>query len=201
MVLSWSLPALLVLGGCSDENPNEIPGTPTGNPGNAAQGRGPAAGNSNPKIKEIMVKVGGRGPQALQTSLSDVLKQTDPAWDTIQGKAHEYAQLTSALGKLDPVRGAKDSWQNLTETFAQSAADLDKAAQAKDKQQTQVALDTLGSSCMGCHRQHRMMGPGGRGGGPGRGGPGGMGLPPGGFPPPGGPPGGPPPTGGEPKAG
>ena len=105
-----------------------------------------------------------------------------PAWDTIQSKSKEYSELASQLGKHDPVRGDKDSWSKLTLAFAESAAGLDKSAQAKDKQKTQESLDSLGSSCMACHRQHRVMGPGG--GRPGMGGPR-PGMPPGG---PGGPP-------------
>jgi len=119
-----------------------------------------------------------------------------PAWDTIQPKTQEYALLTSKLGELEPVRGTKDSWTRLTLAFADSAAELEHAAQAKDKDKTKEALDTLGGSCMACHRQHRVMGPGmggppgGRGMGPPPGGPGG--------PPPGGPPSPPPDCGGPP---
>src|SRR6516165_1299960 len=105
-VLSLSVAALATFG-CSEENPNEIgTGAPGGMTGSGGPGPGPVGqGNSNPKIKEVMVKV-GRGPQALQGSLGDALKQADPAWDTIQGKAREYSQLTSELGKHDPVKGS-----------------------------------------------------------------------------------------------
>jgi hypothetical protein len=47
----------------------------------------------------------GRGRRALQGSLGDALKQGEPAWDTIQPKTQEYAQLTSEMGKLEPVKG------------------------------------------------------------------------------------------------
>ena len=140
-----------------------------------------------------MVKV-GQGPKSLQSSLVDDLKQDQPAWDTIQGKAKEYAALASELGKNEPTKGDKGNWSKLTLAFAESAAGLDKGAHAKDKAQTKEALDSLGNSCMACHREHRTMrGPGGGrpgGGGPGRGGPppGGPGGPPPGGPPPGGPP-------------
>ena len=77
----------------------------------------PAQAQSNPKIKEIMEKV-GRGPTALQGSLVGALKQPQPAWDTIQGKSKEYADLTSQLSKLEPVKGDKDSWSKLSLAFA-----------------------------------------------------------------------------------
>jgi hypothetical protein len=175
---------ILTTFGCGDENPNDpysnlppqIPGGGSSGPG------GPGGPRSNPKLKELMGKI-GRGPQALQGSLGAALKQSEPAWDTIQSKAHEYALATGELGKHEPVKGAKDSWAKLTATFSEAAADLDKEAQAKDKEKTVAALDNLGNSCKDCHQQHRIMGP--PGGGPRGGPPGGMGGgPPGGFRPP-----------------
>jgi len=182
---------LLTFWGCGDESPNEtqanFPKGPRG-AGPGGPGGGPAVA-SNPKLKAIMEKV-GKGPQALQGSLSGALKQGEPAWDTIQPKTKEYAELTAELGKHDPPKGDKESWSKLSLAFAESAAELDKAAQEKDKAKAVAAIDGLQNSCMGCHRQHR--------GGPG--GPGGMGGPPGGFRPAGGPggPGGSPPSPGGP---
>ncbi len=201
---------LLLLPGCSDESANEAGPNMAGPPAKGAPGGGPGeAPRSNPKIKEIMTKV-GKGPRALQGSLTEALKQAEPAWDTIQTKTRDYSQLASELEKLEPTKGSKDSWAKLALAFAESAGELDHAAQAKDKNKTKESLDSLGSSCMACHRAHRTMGPGmggppgGRGMGP-PGGPGGP-PPPGGFggPPPGGPlPGGPggPPPGGPPPGG
>lgn len=182
--------AFLFLTGCADESPNEAAPNGAGPPGNGSSGAGPGqAASSNPKIKAIMSKV-GKGPQSLQDSLKAALKQGEPAWDTIQPKSQEYAQLASELGNLEPVKGNKDSWAKLAQAFAESATELEHAAQAKDMNKTKEMLDTLGGSCMACHRQHRM-------GGPGRGGPrGGRGM----GPPPGGP-GGPPPGGPPPDSG
>lgn len=175
------IPACAVLfSGCADENPNEpVSG------GGAAPGPGAGPGG-NPKLKAIMTKV-GKGPQSLQNSLKEAMKEEKPGWDAIGPKAKEYAQLASDTGSFDPPRGDKSSWAKLTKAFAESASDLDKAAQAKDKEKTLTALDSLGNSCQSCHREHRKMrGPGGGrpGGPPPPGGPGG--------PPPGGGPGGPP---------
>jgi hypothetical protein len=186
LALLMCMALIVSLYGCSDDNPNEPPGVSPKGPG---PGGGPAVA-SNPQLKAIMEKF-GKGPEALQKSLSGALKQAEPDWGTIQPKSKEYAGLATEIGKHDPPRGDKESWMKLTLAFAGSASELDKAAQAKEKDQAAAALDSLGSSCMGCHRQHR----------PGPGGPGGMGGPPGGFRPPGGPggPGGfPPPPGGGP---
>jgi hypothetical protein len=183
LALHFSFALVFTLVGCGDESPNEpAPNTSGGGLGKGAMGPG---GASNPKLKAIMTKV-GRGPQALQGSLTEALKQAEPAWETIQGKTKEYARLATEAGQHDPPKGAKDSWGKLTLAFAESASELDKSAQAREKEKTQTELDNLGNSCMACHRQHRVMGP--PGGGPPGGGP------PGGFRPPPGYPGGSPPA-------
>jgi cytochrome c556 len=167
----------LFLHGCADESPNDVYRGAEGATSKASPDGGPGqAARSNPKIKEVMVKV-GRGPQALQGTLGDALKQADPAWDIIQSKSQEFAQLASELPNLEPARGTKESWSKLTLAFAESATELQHAAQAKDMNKTREAFEGLGGSCMACHRQHRMgpgMGgpPGGRGMGPPPGGPG-----------------------------
>jgi len=100
LTLLSCLALLISLYGCGDENPNETPanfpkGPGPGGPG--GPGGGPAVA-SNPKLKAIMEKV-GKGPQALQGSLGAALKQGEPAWDTIQPRTREYAELASEIGK------------------------------------------------------------------------------------------------------
>ena len=151
---------------------------------------GPGGGRPQSPIRSIMFKL-DRGPSALNKAVARGIEADPPDWGTIQKQASEYAQLTAGLGKLDPPQGSKDSWAQLTAAFAETAAALDKAAQAKDRQAARQASEQLTGSCMGCHQAHRRM-MGGRGG---------FGMPPrggfpGGGPPPGGPgrPGGPPPS-------
>jgi hypothetical protein len=126
----------------------------------------------------------GKGPNSLDRLLDAELKVEQPAWDTIQPQAAEYAKLAADIGKAEPSKGSKDSWTKLTAAFAESATALDKAAQAKDLAAARTAHQNLAASCMACHREHR-GGPGGPGGpgGRGPGGPGGRGP---GGPPPGG---------------
>ena len=147
-------------------------------------GGGPPGGGGESKIKQIMMRINDRGPNGLTGLLRQELNASQPAWETIQPQTAEYAKLAADLAKLDPPRGSKDSWANLTADFSASATALDQAAQAKDAGAAKAAQEKLGQSCMACHQQHR----GGRGGfggpgGPGRGGPGRGG--PGGPPPPG----------------
>jgi hypothetical protein len=83
------------------------------------------------------------------------------------------------MGKNGPPKGHKASWEKLTSAYAEWASDLDKAAQAKDKDAALEAHGKLAGSCMACHREHREMRKG-MGGPPGSGRPR---MPPGGPPP------------------
>jgi hypothetical protein len=124
---------------------------------------GPSDGGGTPsKIKQIMMKV-GKGPQALNPALGKGLDAAQPAWDTVQPQAKEYAQLAADLGQSDPPKGSAESWKKLTGAYAESAAALDRAAQAKDQTAAKAAHKQLTDSCIECHREHRQKGP--RGGG------------------------------------
>src|SRR5262249_31513592 len=131
-----------------------------------------------------------REPQSLTSVIGQELKSDPPPWDQLQSQTKEYVDLAGSMAKLDPPKGSKESWAKLAGEFADFAAALDKAAQAKDKDAALAAHQSLTSSCMTCHHQHR-AGPGGCGppGGMGFGPPGkDGGFPPGkggGFPPPG----------------
>jgi hypothetical protein len=170
--------------GKKDTGPAD-PAPPGGNPpvappqggfpqGGPPQGGFAPGGGGGSKVKQIMAKISDRNPNSLTNLLAQELKADAPDWGTIQPQTAEYAQLAANLAKTDAPRGPKESWSQLAAAFADSAAALDRAAQAKDLSAARTAREKLGSSCMECHRAHR-GGPGGFG--PGRRGPGG---PPGG---------------------
>jgi hypothetical protein len=210
-MISISLAVPLAVGGCgNDPGASQAGLAPGGEAGALAPGGpGPAA---TPGIRQIMRKL-NQGPNSLTPLLKSELGQSPPPWETIQAQTKEFAALAADLSKFDPPRGTKESWEEMARAYAESAADLNKAALAKDAGAALSAHGDLENACMSCHRQHRRMGgpPGGMGGppgGPGRGGPPGgpgRGGPPGGpglggppgaprsGPPPSGPPGGPPP--------
>jgi hypothetical protein len=208
-MLAASVAILPLIGGCDSgagdkANPPEaVAGPPAGPGGPGPGGPGGPGGleegwKSSPEIKQIMKKL-GMGPRALTGAIGTALKADTPAWDAIQAQTKDYAQSAAELAKYEPTKGSKESWEKQVAAFSSAAADLDKAAQAKDKDAALAAHKALNTSCMNCHREHRTMGPGMGGGGMrGPGGPGGFrgGPPPGGpgGPPPGGP-GGPPPGG------
>jgi hypothetical protein len=181
--LQVSTVLLVAIVGCGE---NREEGVPDGPPPGVAGGPGPAgASKSSPEIKAIMVKL-TKGPSSLTPTIGKGLEAEQPAWESIQPQTKEFAQLASTMGNYDPPKGSKDSWAKLTSDYAGTATELDRAAHAKDRNAALEAHGKLAKSCMSCHREHRMMGPG-MGGGPGRGGPG--------FGPRGGPDGGPPPDG------
>jgi hypothetical protein len=143
------------------------PGMPAGPPmGGPGRPHGP--------IGEAMTKL-AKGPQSLNALIGNELKGESPPWDTLQPQAKEYAQLTASLSKYDPPKGDKASWTKQADAFAQTAGELEHAADAKDKSAALAAHQKLQMSCKACHDAHR-------------GGPGGRGMPPGGFRGPGGPP-------------
>jgi hypothetical protein len=195
LMLLISLTVLPLSVGChgdgSGDPVNQPPQGPAGTLAPRAPGGSDQAGGSGPLsgIKLIMTKL-AKGPNSLTPVLGKELKEDQPSWETIQGQTKEYARLAAELGKHDPPKGSKESWAKSTTNFAGSAADLNKAAETKNKDAALAAHGLLAKSCMSCHREHRKMGPGmgGPPGGPGGGSPGG-------FPgrPPGGPPGSPPP--------
>jgi hypothetical protein len=160
----------LVAWGCKKTN-SALPTQPSAPvPPGGGLSPGPAAGpgGGGTGSRQIMTRI-GKGPNSLDGLLKRELQADQPDWATIQPQASEYARLAADLGKAEPAKGSKESWAKQTSAFADSAAALDRAAQAKDLSGARSAQEKLGSSCMQCHREHR-GGPGG-GFGPGRGGP------------------------------
>jgi hypothetical protein len=195
--VAMTLPILLAVtwavGGCgesknetrADKTPPGVAGAPVPPPGepveaapipDVTEGTG-----ASPTIKEIMTKL-TKGPNSLTPVIGKELEAEDPPWETLQPRAKEFAQLAAAIGRNDPPKGHKASWEKLTSAYAEWASDLDKAAQVKDRNAALEAHGKLAGSCMACHREHREMRKG-MGGPPG---PGRPRMPPGG-PPPGGP--------------
>ena len=187
--VALALPILLAVGGCGEStNEARTDKSPAVEPAESAPVPDLTAGaGASPSIKEIMTKL-TKGPNSLTPVIGKELAAAEPPWETLQPRTKEFALLASAMGKKDPPKGHKASWEKLTSAYAEWADDLDKAAQAKDKDAALEAHGKLAGSCMACHREHREMrkGMGGGMGGPPRG-PGGPGGPPPGGPPPGGP--------------
>lgn len=136
-------------------------------------GMGGGPGRPHGPIGDVMVKL-FKGPQSLKDAIGRELNSDSPPWETIQPQTKECAQLIASLNKYDPPKGSKDSWTKQTATLSESAAALDRAANAKDKDAALAAYKELSSSksCSTCHKAHRAgpggMGPPGRFGPPGK---------------------------------
>ena len=170
--------ALLVCAACHKAKQD-----PLANQAGAPEGWGPGMmggppgmpGPSTP-IREVMSRL-TKGPESLTSKIGQELSTDPPAWETIQPQTKEYVELAATLSKYDPPKGSKESWTKLTGSYTETAAKLDRAAAAKDKNAAVAAHKALTESCMECHREHRMgprkMGPmgfGPPGGIPGQGG-------------------------------
>lgn len=133
----------------------------------------PEATGGTPTIRQIMGKL-TKGPNSLTPVIGKELEADAPDWNTIQPQTDDYARLAAALAQNKPRKGSPESWATLSAAFGESANALNKAAKAKNRDAALEAHNEITGSCMGCHRQHRTMGPGmGKMGGP----------PPGGLPP------------------
>jgi hypothetical protein len=166
---------LMALGCKKDPAVNNPSGT---GPAPGKFGRGPAGEGKRGPIAEIMGKL-TKGPESLTTVIGTELNADPPPWDKLEPQAKEFVTLASSMGKLEPPKGSKESWAKFTSSYSDTALALEKAVQAKDKEAARTAQQTLSSSCMACHKEHRGMGgfgpPGGFGkfGPPGKFGPGG----------------------------
>jgi hypothetical protein len=167
---------LLAAAGCSDDSEPNLPPGALG-PRGAGRGPGPEppidTKSGTPTIRQIMGRL-TKGPNSLTPVIGKELEADSPDWNTIQPQTEEYARLAAALVKNTPRKGSPESWAKLSADFRESAAAMDKAAKAKNRDAALDAHSQITGSCMECHRQHR-----------GRPGMGKMGGPPG--PPPGAP--------------
>jgi hypothetical protein len=149
-------------------------GQDTPAPAKAPPADGKAKAGTRTSLHDIMTRI-GRGPRSLTPTIERAIREDEPAWDNIRPKTKEYVELVALVATYDPPRGSKQSWAKHAASFADAAAALDRAVEAKDKKAALAAHDFASNSCMSCHLEHRQMGFRGGFGGPG--GPGGFGRP------------------------
>jgi cytochrome c556 len=115
-----------------------------------------AADDKVPTIEDIMQAV-NKKKGGLHSDVGDALKMSTVDWDAVQAKTKQYSAMADFLGKNDPPKGAKASWEKLTKLYADDAKALNAAAEKKDKTTASNALKKLGTECMACHKAHRGM--------------------------------------------
>ena len=113
-----------------------------------------AADKENPSIKEIMTKA-HKGGDSLIGKLGNELKAPDPDWAKIQEQTKVLVDLGTALGKNEPPKGDKESWEKLTKAYLDNARDMDAAAEKKDKVSTAADLQKVRGMCANCHKVHK----------------------------------------------
>jgi cytochrome c556 len=118
--------------------------------------QGPSAADSakEPSVKEIMTKA-HKGGSSLLAGVGKDLKAADPDWTDLQAKSKELVKLGTSLGKADPPKGEKDSWETLTKGYLGFAKDLETATEKKDKDAAAAAQKKLAGSCGACHKAHK----------------------------------------------
>ena len=115
-----------------------------------------AADEKVPTIEDIMQAV-NKKKGGLHTDVGDALKMGAVDWDSVKTKTKQYAAMADFLGKNDPPKGSKGSWEKLTKMYAEDAKALNTAAEKKDKSAAMSAHRKLQGECMGCHKAHRAM--------------------------------------------
>jgi hypothetical protein len=105
-------------------------------------------------IKEIMTKA-HKGGNSLLATVGNDLKAADPDWEDVQKKTKELVKLGTALGKNEPPKGSKPSWEKLTKSYVDTAKELEAAVTAKEKKKAVAAHTKLTKMCAACHKAHK----------------------------------------------
>jgi hypothetical protein len=113
-----------------------------------------AEDDKDPSIKEIMTKA-HKGGNSLLSTVGKDLKSGEPNWDDVQTKTKELVKLGKSLGKNDPPKGDKESWEKLTKSYLDTAKQLDDAVRAKEKSKAVTAHSKLTKMCAACHKVHK----------------------------------------------
>ena len=83
------------------------------------------------------------------------LKADEPEWAAVQKKTKDWVPLATALGKNDPPKGEKKSWEKLTNQYLENVKALDAAAQKKDKEKALASHKKVTGMCASCHKIHK----------------------------------------------
>jgi cytochrome c556 len=106
-----------------------------------------------PTVKEIMQKL--HGPQGLRVKLSRDMRGDTPNWQEVQKDTKAMVKFAEVLGKSQPPRGEKPSWDKLAEQYISGVKALDTAADKQDTAALKTAFARSGGSCTKCHNAHK----------------------------------------------
>ena len=111
-----------------------------------------AGEDKTPSIKEIMKAVAAK-----ETGLCGKCAAAGKAekWEDAQKFSKQLAACVSSLPKNACPKGDADSWAKLSKEFAEQAAAVSKAAEAKDAKEFAAAMKAFTGSCKACHDAHK----------------------------------------------
>jgi cytochrome c556 len=104
---------------------------------------------------EVVMKKLFAGKTSANGILKAQLKGETPDWAKVKKAAETFTKYGPALGKNDPPRGEKASWDKLTKALADASKELDAAAKKEDLKKTNEVVKKIGASCKGCHEAHK----------------------------------------------
>src|SRR5438270_11977418 len=101
-----------------------------------------AADDKVPTVEEIMQKV-NKGKGAIHAQVKEAVNSPSPDWAALQKMTKEYSALADFLGKNDPPKGDKGSWEKQTKAYAEKAKKLNEDAQSKNLADCQADVKAL----------------------------------------------------------
>jgi hypothetical protein len=136
--------AALLLAACSSDKKNDY-ATPGIDPDAEPAAQGP--------MRSTMRKMHDRFDGIFPHIASGLAE--NPDWTEVQKLTGEYLENARIVIALDPPKGSKDSWANLTKQYLANAKELDDAANKKDAPKCIAVQRKLAQSCKSCHSVHR----------------------------------------------
>jgi cytochrome c556 len=121
--------------------------------GGLAASRAGAADESAPP--EVVMKKLFAGKASPLNTLKGQVKGESPDWSKVKKAAESFTKYGPALGKNDPPRGEKSSWDKLTKALADASKELDDAAKEEDLKKTGDVVKKIAGSCKNCHQAHK----------------------------------------------
>lgn len=104
--------------------------------------------------KEIM-KAGHKGADAHFEKIKDAVKAKK--WEDAEKPAKDLAANGALFPKATPPKGDAKSWETLSTKYADNTKALSEAVEKKDEDAAKKAIGAIGSSCMACHKEHRVI--------------------------------------------
>lgn len=120
----------------------------------AAVARTNAAADS-PASAEVVMKKLFAGKTSPNNALKAAAKTASPDWAKVKEASDAFSKFAPDLGKNDPPKGDKASWDKLCKALADSASDLKESVEKQDVDKFKATAKAIGSSCKDCHDAHR----------------------------------------------